>query len=451
MIDENKNETLLRNKLEKLIYDNCNLCIYEASLKKSFRGDLIKNKIESYRRCIADVGEILLVADNSVDWIEIFVACMLEGKKLYVVDSKSSDDDIVNFQKELCVEFVLSEKPIKSVKTYTFDELYNRHVTKVKNYECSELILFTTGTTGNPKGVRITLENIFSVAESFQRRVNFSDEDNTLLITPFSHVMGFIMMFNTICYSGGGVISNDEGNTLYSILYEKVNLMAAPPILLNILRNNEKFAEKLKKFRLLISGGAVLSKDTYNWYEKNDINLINGYGMTECVAVVGLTGESDDKRELDALDWCEIKLADDGEILIRGKGVCKEYITGEKISDEFGWYHTGDVGVLQERTFFVSHRKNNVIVLQNGFKINIDNLEERISCMDNVQDCRVYIKKELEKVCVEILPQNHADTGCASEDFKNRIKAILKYYEKVDEVTITEKISTNRGKKVRYE
>lgn len=138
-------------------------------------------------------------------------------------------------------------------------------------------------------------------------------------------------------YHNNATISNDEGNTLYAILHNDITIMAAPPILLSILRVHKNSAKKLRKFRLLISGGAGLSKEGYDWYKRHHINLINGYGMTECVAVVGLTGNSDNKKELEPLDWCDIKLAEDGELLIKGEGVCETYMDGTKIPDIDGW------------------------------------------------------------------------------------------------------------------
>ena len=177
--------------------------LYEASTRSHTNHRMFFDKLKRCKNSIADKTVILLVASNSVDWIIVFIACMLTGKRLYAIDAKCSENDIIKIKKKITPDCIIAEKRIEGKNIYTFDDIYDSSIPPEKSKDgISELVLFTTGTTGVPKGVKISLKNILTVSESFQRKVRFSREDHTLLITPFSHVMGFIMMFNTICYSG---------------------------------------------------------------------------------------------------------------------------------------------------------------------------------------------------------------------------------------------------------
>src|SRR5208282_4469015 len=151
------------------------------------------------------------------------------------------------------------------------------------------------------------------------------------------------------------------------------------------------------KFWAIISGGAALDPETEEFWHRLGYAVVQGYGLTETTSLISLNHPFHTSRGSigKVLPGREIKLAEDGEILVRGSGVASGYWNGRELqpvvreADE-GWYRTGDLGVLDEQgNLFFKGRKKEVIVTPAGMNIYPEDLEAALRRQSEVQDCVV--------------------------------------------------------------
>ncbi len=150
------------------------------------------------------------------------------------------------------------------------------------------------------------------------------------------------------------------------------------------------------KFWAMISGGAALDRETEEFWHRLGYAVVQGYGLTETTSLISLNHPFHTSRGSigKVLPGREIKLADDGEILVRGSGVASGYWNGRELqpvagSDE-GWYRTGDLGALDEQgNLFFKGRKKEVIVTPAGMNIYPEDLEAALREQKEVRDCVV--------------------------------------------------------------
>ncbi len=291
-------------------------------------------------------------------------------------------------------------------------------------------LIYTSGTTGDPKGVMLSHGNIASNVTTCVDLFSFTAEDECLSFLPLSHI--FERMFGHYCmFHAGVVIAYAESidavpanmaeirpHLMASVprLYEKIyarvldNVRAASPLRKRIFawgrRVGEQWAElsiekrpvpaglqaqkiladrlvfaKLRKrtggrIRFFISGGAPLSREIARFFHAAGLPILEGYGLTETSPVMAVNTFQHHRLGTvgRAIPDVEIRIAPDGEIITRGPNVMCGYFnkpeaTAEAI-DEEGWFHTGDIGMLDADGFLsITDRKKDLIVTAGGKNI----------------------------------------------------------------------------------
>jgi long-chain acyl-CoA synthetase len=312
-------------------------------------------------------------------------------------------------------------------------------------------IVFTSGTTAEPKGVVITHGNVLSNIAPLEREMQgylkyerWVHPVRFLNLLPLSHVFGqFLGMFLPPLL-GGTVIFQEElkpSEIMSTIRRERVSVLVSVPRVLQSLRQKierdledgpegektiEDFRRRFResegkhfllrwwifrairrqfgwKFWAFICGGAALDAETEEFWGRLGYAAIQGYGLTETTSLISVNhpfklGKGSIGK---VLPGREVKLAEDGEILIRGGGVAAGYWgagkakgSGGGLLDEVagkdGWYHTGDVGVLDDAgNLYFKGRKKEVIVTPAGLNIFPDDLEAALRRQPEVKDCVV--------------------------------------------------------------
>lgn len=403
--------------------------------------------------------KVAICATNSVNWLAVFLACILHGRELYAFHGEIKDDDLVArinlIQPDILITDKLDLTALNSVYTVTIEDLQNsvEQAAVVKTIDSNEtayVILFTTGTTGMPKGVKLSLENIVYELAGLQNSFRIANTDTILLASPFSHAMGFVMMLLALFFAKNAVVTTNQFETVNELLCGGVDVVALPPSLINTLKMSDRFLQAASRMRFIISGGAI-APDEKSRMELADkgINIVNGYGMTEAVAAIATENPYDNKQDdyLTPLSCCEIKLSSESEVLVRGKNVAPCYLDGSSIVDCDGWYHTNDLGVIENGKVKILSRKDSVIAMSNGYKINIDSMENRICQVDGVLDARVFIeKKETEHLCVEVITSEKIPN---SQVLLDRINCVLEYFEKIKILYVVKELKLKGGKKSR--
>jgi long-chain acyl-CoA synthetase len=318
-------------------------------------------------------------------------------------------------------------------------EEFDRMVKSPKPDDLATLV-YTSGTTGDPKGAMLTHGNIASNVRATVDLLPVKAGDATLCILPLTHILERMFEF-TLLYKGGSIAYNDDLNNVARNLGEvRPQLFAAVPRLFEKMqaritdtvseapairqkifswalgvgekrlpyvvenRENEmplplkvksaiadklvfgKIKERLGgNVRFVISGGAPLSSELAAFFIGAGIDIYEGYGLTETSPVIAVNYPG--HRRLGTvgpvIPGVEVKIADDGEILTRGPHVMKGYwnkpeATAETI-DSDGWLHTGDIGVIDEDGFLaITDRKKDIIVTAYGKNIAPQPLEGRL-------------------------------------------------------------------------
>jgi len=308
-------------------------------------------------------------------------------------------------------------------------------------------ILFTSGTTGTSKGVMLTQKNITSSVNAAYQMIDVAKEDVLVSVLPVHHtyemtcgILTPILIGCTVCISEGlkYVVRNFQEykptflvlvpmfvSTIYKKIWDTASKKGVDKKLKTgirvskVLRSvridlrkqffkevNDAFGGRLRK---IVCGGAALSGELMTAFDDLGINVVQGYGITECsplVSVCPFNWKKPGSAGL-AVPGVEIKIEKEysfeetGEVVVRGDNIMAGYFGDEKATRDVlspdGWFKTGDIGYIDDDGFlFLTGRKKNVIVLDNGKNVFPEELEEHLGKIDTIKECAVVGKKNAD-------------------------------------------------------
>jgi len=251
--------------------------------------------------------------------------------------------------------------------------------------EDTAMMVYTSGTTGEPKGAMLSHQYILNSCESLRQTIPIYDTDVCFSYLPFCHVAERISGLYNRLYNGASVYFVDDLTKLYAYMLEvKPTVFASLPrffekIYAKVVSENGKNAAAQKltdafgaHVRLLTSGGAPLPEEIADFFARHNLPILQAYGLTENICVA--FNRADDFKFGTVgkpMSMCQIKIADDGEILVKSSmmfsGYYKEPEKTAQMFDENGWLKTGDLGSLDADEFLkIVGRKKEIIVLSSG-------------------------------------------------------------------------------------
>jgi len=280
------------------------------------------------------------------------------------------------------------------------------------------LILYTSGTTSNPKGVVTTHANITAQVTTLIDAWGWNASDATLCVLPLHHVHGIINVVSCSLYAGATCYFTESFSAeevLQWLIADKLTVfMAVPTIYYKLisywetLSDSEKKVahEKMMAFRLMVCGSAALPVTVMEkWQTISGQLLLERYGMTEIGMAISnpYNGERRAGYVGVPLAGVDVKLVDEqgssvaegepGEILIKGPNVFLEYWKNPKASTESfrkeGWFCTGDVAVVENGYYRIMGRMSMDIIKSGGYKISALEIEEVLRTHPAVDDCAV--------------------------------------------------------------
>jgi len=323
------------------------------------------------------------------------------------------------------------------------------------------VILFTSGTTGNPKGVMLSQRNITTNIMDVCRICQVYETDKTLSILPIHHTYECTLGMLLVLYRGASTafcegfkyISQNmrEAQNTFIIVVPRVLELVSGKIHKEIVKSGKEktFRRVMKlnkalrkaginlsrkifrsileglggKLRVVITGAAALDPNIIREFEDFGVMVLQGYGMTECTPLIsGTPGSAPKERYRKAgsvgavVDRGEIRIADPdgdgiGEVLFRGPNVMMGYYNmpeeTKQVIEEDGFMHTGDLGFVDpEGWLYLTGRKKNVIVTKLGENIYPEEIEDEILREPTIEDCIVFPYKVSgeETVAIQILP-----------------------------------------------
>ncbi len=267
------------------------------------------------------------------------------------------------------------------------------------NIESEALIVFTSGTTGNPKGVVLTQRNLLEDARTISQWHNIDGQTKMMCVLPIHHVNGTVVTMITPFFVSGSTVLNQKfsaGHFFKAIKEEQVHIVSVVPTLLQYLTNyfEGKDAPEFEQFRHIICGAGPLTvKVAQNFEEKFGIPIIHGYGLSEttcysCFIPAEQPQEEHNKwmrdfgypsigipvpaNDMDIQDEAGNSMPEGerGEIVIRGVNVMKGYFNNREANESAfknGWFRSGDEGFIKKDEegnpyFFITGRLKELII-----------------------------------------------------------------------------------------
>ena len=314
----------------------------------------------------------------------------------------------------------------------------------VPEEEDLSMIVFTSGTTGKSKGVMLTQKNLYTNVEAILYKVDPGIA--FLSVLPVHHAFCLVMDWLQGFMMGAVICINDSLLHMVrnmSIFHPDVMLMV--PLMIETIYKRikaagsdtppEVIAEKVfgGKLKTIFTGGAHLEEFYIDEFEKYGVQVLEGYGMSECSPVISSNRVHDFKKGSigKPLPGVEISF-ENGEILVRSSSVMKGYYhmeeeTAQTLKD--GWLHTGDKGYIDEDGFlFINGRVKNLIILSNGENISPEEIEGKLALNPLISE--VIVTGENNALTARIYPEEAIAQNMSAEEVRGALQKILDDYNK---------------------
>lgn len=426
---------------------------------------------------------IMILSETTYDWYVSYVTLLCGDAIAIPTDKELPENELENVVKRSKADAIIySEKKADSVKKimekfpqvkyfikmYSEDGLQNKTVgmqylinegTKFVNsgddyfakvetdLDEFKVLLFTSGTTSNAKGVMLTSRNLAENINAATAYAKVYPEDRFFSVLPLHHTyestIGFLLPMAwgssiAVCQGLKHIVPNmleSKPSVLISVpllienLYKKINasikkagkdgLVGSMLHITNALKmvgvdvKRKVFSDIYENLggnlRFIVSAAAPIDAKIGKWVEDIGITFLQGYGLTETAPIAALTPEYQPKvgSAGKAIPKGEIRIEDpnedgEGEVLIKTPTLMIGYYEDEKATNEVievidgeRWFHSGDIGYLDKDGFlYITGRSKNVIVTQNGKNIYPEEIELLLAQVPEIKECMVYGKQD---------------------------------------------------------
>ena len=371
-----------------------------------------------------------LYAPNSGDWIAFYFGALKAGVVPVTLSSQLSRDELSlllnhcrprmiftspealerlegfrasgGLEKIICPGGDLDMKQLTEMGSASFTALD-------RNREDIAAVLYTGGTTGTPKGVLLSHENINTSIHNVVFNERSTHQDRALCFLPFNHVFGQMHIMNATILSGGCLEmlpAFDMDKVLGLLAAGKVTKLFAVPTIYTRLLGLDGLKQKLGKVRYCFSAAASMAADTVRqWKEQTGLAIYEGYGMTEAAPVVtynhtvrhviGSVGTAAPGVEIQIRDQVGHRLDQglEGEICIRGRNIMPGYLNNPEGTRaafwEDGWFRSGDIGRFDPDGYlFIVDRLKDMIIT-GGENVYPKEVEDVLYARPEVEECAV--------------------------------------------------------------
>ncbi len=407
-----------------------------ATLARRFAAELAN-------RGIAKGDRVLIWGENGAEWIAAFFGCVLRGVLAVPLDFASTHEFVRRVEREVSPKLIVgSEEKLRALGSENpllFFEQFEQHCHKRDRGGAIEdlretdalQIVFTSGTTGDPKGVVHTHKNVLAslrpIEEEMQKYLKYERLVHPIRILhtlPLSHVFGQFMglwipplLAAEVHYESRIV----AGEIVERIHKDRISVLASVPRVLDLLQNYllERFPDlgsrlasgKQRsawkrwwhfrdihrvfglKFWALVCGGASLPAAIEQFWNALGFVVVQGYGMTETTALVSLNHPFRPAQGTigQVLPGREVRLSNEGEVLVRGDTISNtSWQAGQLQKQDSDWLATGDLAEFDEHgNLRFRGRKKDVIVTSSGLNIYPEDLEAALAQQPGVKACTV--------------------------------------------------------------
>lgn len=402
------------------------------------------------------------------------IICVSTEKQLEKVTSIQGE--IPTLEQVIIFDAIEAETPEGVAEFEAVCDLASEGADSTANEDDIATIIYTSGTTGNPKGVMLTHANFISNVQACKSLIDVSETDVLLSFLPLSHVFERLGGHYVPLFSGAKIAYAESTFTvaqnmkevaptvmlsvprLYETMHERIlraveegsplkqkifhwgvsvgsSVSSAiqqgkkPSAILQLQQNiaDKLVFAKLKeatggRLRFFVSGGAALPQSIAEFFHAAGILILEGYGLTETSPVISMNHPEKWKFGTVGahVPGVEVQIAEDGEILTRGPHVMKGYFNSEaataEVIDKDGWFHTGDIGIIDADGFVkITDRKKNIIVLSNGKNVAPQPIESELVRSPFISQI-LLVGNERKNLAALIVPNFDALKTWASEN-----------------------------------
>lgn len=384
---------------------------------------------------ISNGSKVIIFSTNHYNSVLFYFACWTLGAVAVPVNVNEEISRIEFIIKNAGAKYLFTSlkysdklKNIKSVEIINFEEInyskqtsFNFDIGRSAELNDEALIVYTSGTTGNPKGVVLTQFNLLIDSFFIAKWHNVDKDDVMMCVLPLHHVNGIVVTLLAPLIAGAKIILNNkfQTNSFFHIIEkESVKIVSVVPTLLQFLLHSDiKISDyNLNRFSHLICGAGPLTCELARSFEERfKIKIVHGYGLSEttcysCFIPFNLSLEEHKKWQNDfgfpsigiPLQCNEMEIHNDkgksmgegekGEIVIKGMNVMKYYFHNDEANTkafENGWFHSGDEGFFKldekgNKYFFITGRLKELII-RGGVNISPLEIDEVLNSLDFIE------------------------------------------------------------------
>ncbi len=329
-------------------------------------------------------------------------------------------------------------------------------------------ILFTGGTTGIPKGVLLTHENICTAIQNVVFNERSNEYDRALCFLPFNHVFGQMHIMNATLLSAGCVEllpSFDMEKFLNTMATRQVTKLFAVPTVYVRLLSLDHLKEKLGSVRYCFSAAASMAAEIVrHWKDETGLSIHEAYGMTESASmvtynhyyrhVVGSVGTpvSGEEIQIRDLEGNIQGIGEEGEICIRGRNIMQGYLNKpEETASVFwdDWFRSGDLGQTDDHGYLYIVDRLKDMIITGGENVYPREIEEVLYSLPEVEECTVIglpDKEWGERVTALIIPKPHMTINAAA--LSSRLKIRLSPFKVPKEYHVVQEFPKSTAGKI---
>ena len=430
-------EDLGRTSGEFLVYD-------DGFRSHSYTYAQVVGAARGFAARLTDAGlskgdAVVFFSENRPEWIVAFWGCLLAGVVAVPIDYRSPPDFLARVVRIVSAKLVLTGQDVPAPSAMADIPVWPLHelnwaprtppAVALTRDDVAEII-FTSGATAEPKGVVITHRNILANVVPVEREILKYRKYGRpfyplrfLNLLPLSHMFGQAMATFIPPTLGGVVVfmrSYNPGEVIGLIKRRRVSVLVSVPKILDVLRDyvvrvvpkagqpgpTQHVAKRWWRYRRVhrlfgmkfwsfVVGAAPLDPALEAFWGEMGFAVIQGYGLTETAPIVSLNHPFGTRRGSvgKAIAGVEVKIAPDGEILVRGENVTTGYFNAaEETARAFedGWFHTGDIGELgPDGQLFIRGRKKEIIVTPEGLNVFPEDVERVLDRLPGVRESAV--------------------------------------------------------------
>ncbi|KKT29105.1 hypothetical protein A3G55_01085 [Candidatus Giovannonibacteria bacterium RIFCSPLOWO2_12_FULL_44_25] len=449
------------------------------------------NEIGYYSKVLGQAGvqeedRVLLCLPNVPDMVSLYLAVSKLGATAVLVNPLWPVERQNKIIEETKPKVIVSENTLPELKINAISSIEGGHIAQAEP-DKTAVILFSSGTTGEQKGVELTQNNLFQNIRHTNAFTGMTQDDRVLCVVPLTHCFGLNFVLGACFYTGATLVLHEKFNPkqlLDSLIYNKVSMFFAPPTIYNIYLEEPAESYYFSSVRYFFYAADTLSLVNLKTWEKHyGRTIYTGWGLTETtpfatsnhpgsgykrcnprspvpsvgkpipgveVKIIDKNGRplqmTDQEQDRDGLrnKYC-------GEACVRGHNIMKGYLNrpDDPAIDSDGWLHTGDVGYLDfEGHLFIVDRIKDIIIV-GGYKALPSHIENAIRQHPDVADaCVVGIPHKIMNEVPKAFVVLNAGRKVAPEEIMDFANPKLPKYEQVRSVEFIDKLPRNPSGKI---